>query len=372
MKAVAVFPERKEYRVIDHPEPALQSASQAKVRILDVGICGTDKEIVSFQYGTPPEGSNYLIIGHESLGEVVETGAEVKNVKPGDLVVISVRRPCPHPECMACRCGRQDFCYTGDFTERGIKQQHGYMTEFVVEESSYMSVVPGELRDTGVLVEPLTIAEKDIAQLWQIQQRLPWACPVDPGKPAAHCHKALVLGAGPVGLLGAMKLVLDGFETYVYSRSDPQDKRKDIVAAIGARYIAAEDNTVEQMAEQIGNIDAVYEAVGASQLAFEVLKCIGTNAVFIFTGVPGRKAPVAVDTDLLMRALVLKNQIAFGTVNAGIESFQDAIRDLGTFVERWPDAVRSLISARFPIDNAAQPLSGKAGGIKNVIAVHQS
>lgn len=369
MKAVAVFPVPKQFRVIDHPEPKLESATQARLRILDVGICGTDKEIVAFQYGTPPEGSDYLIIGHESLGEVVEVGGEVSNVHVGDLVVTSVRRPCPHPECVACRAGRQDFCYTGDFKERGIKQQHGYMTEFVVEEAGYMSPVPAALRDVGVLVEPLTIAEKGVTQLWQIQQRLPWACPAEPGRQRAFCHKALVLGAGPVGLLGAMKLVTEGFETFVYSRSDSQDQRKDIVAAIGARYIAAEENSVEQMAAQLGNIDVVYEAVGASQLAFEVLKYIGTNGVFIFTGVPGRKAPVAVDTDLLMRDLVLKNQIVYGTVNASLESFQDSIRDLGVFVERWPDAVRSLITRRFAIDDVAQPLSGQVGGIKNVIAV---
>ena len=371
MKAVAVFPNQKQYRVIDHPEPKLDKPTQAKLRILDVGICGTDKEIISFQYGTPPEGSEYLVIGHESLGEVIEAGSAVSNVQVGDLVITSVRRPCPHPECVACRAGRQDFCYTGDFTERGIKQQHGYMTEFVVEEAGYMSPVPQTLGDVAVLVEPLTIAEKGITQLWQVQDRLPWACPAVPGEPVGFCHKALVLGAGPVGLLGAMKLMLDGFETYVYSRSDPEDKRSAIASAIGARFIRAEDNTVEQMAAQIGNVDVVYEAVGASQLAFEVIGQLGTNGVFIFTGVPGRKAPITVDTDLLMRDLVLKNQMIYGTVNASLESFQDAIRDLGAFVGRWPDAVRSLITARFPIEDVAQPLSGKVGGIKNVIAVHQ-
>ncbi len=369
MRAVAVFPDQKQFRVIDHPEPTLTEPTQAKLKILDVGICGTDKEIVSFEYGTPPEGSDYLIIGHESLGEVVEVGAAVTHLRPGDLVVTSVRRPCPDPNCIACRAGRQDFCYTGAFTERGIKQRHGFMTEFVVDQASYMSAVPRGLRDVGVLVEPLTIAEKGVTQLWEVQQRLPWACPVEPGRPGAFCHKAVVLGAGPVGLLGAMKLVLEGFETYVYSRSGAGDHRQEIVDAIGAKFIPAEDNTVEQMAAQIGNIDVVYEAVGASQLAFEVMKFLGTNAVFILTGVPGRKAPISVDTDLIMRDLVLKNQMLYGTVNASLTSFQDAIRDLGVFADRWPQAVRSIISARYPIENVDQPLSGKTGGIKNVIAV---
>ena len=120
------------------------------MRVLDVGVCGTDREIISFEYGTPPDGFDYLIIGHESLGEVVEAGSKVSKVKPGDLVVITVRRPCPHPECVACRAGRQDFCYTGDFTERGIKQHHGYMTEFVVEEEQLSEPGPARIARRAV------------------------------------------------------------------------------------------------------------------------------------------------------------------------------------------------------------------------------
>src|SRR5882724_9361389 len=147
MKAIAVFSAKQELALISHPEPALTSPTQAKLRMLEVGICGTDKEICAFEYGTPPRGSNYLVIGHESLAEVVEVGQGVSRVKPGDLVVMMVRRPCFHAECLACRSDRQDFCYTGDFTERGIKATHGFMTEFVVDDQKYMNVVPRKLRD---------------------------------------------------------------------------------------------------------------------------------------------------------------------------------------------------------------------------------
>ena len=333
--------------------------------MLDVGICGTDKEIVAFDYGAPPAGSPYLIIGHESLGEVVETGAAVSMLKPGDLAVATVRRPCGDSGCVACRAGRQDFCYTGRFTERGINQRHGYMTEFVIEEEQYLNRAPAALRDVGVLVEPLTIAEKALTQLWEVQQRLPWA---EAGK---NAHHAVVLGGGPVGLLGAMKLVKEGFETTVYSRTPAASDLQGLVTGFGAKFIHAEQASPEQLAKLAGNIDVVYEAVGASQLAFEVMPHLGTNGVFIFTGVPGRKAPISVDADTLMRDFVLKNQVIFGTVNASSQSFADAIADLGTFMEQWPQAVRGLISRRFPIGQAAEPLSGKAGGIKNVIAIAQ-
>jgi threonine dehydrogenase-like Zn-dependent dehydrogenase len=369
MKAVAVFPDQKQVKVIDHPAPSIAAPSEVKLRMIDIGVCGTDKEIVTFQYGTPPDGSPYLVIGHESLGEVIETGPEVKSLKKGDLVITMVRRPCDDPKCTACRAGRQDFCYTGGFTERGIKGRHGFMTEFVVDDEKYMNPVPASLRDIAVLVEPLTIAEKALEQLWQIQSRLPWACPVEPGKPQQYCHKAVVLGAGPVGLLGAMALSLQGFKTYVYSKNPIPSPQSDLCKAIGATYISAADANVDQMAAQIGDIDVVYEAVGASSLAFDVMRVIGPNAVFIFTGVPGRKGPIAVDTDLIMRDLVLKNQIVYGTVNAGKQAFEDAIRDLGDFRKRWPEAVSKLITGRFPIEQAINLLSGKADGIKNVVSM---
>jgi threonine dehydrogenase-like Zn-dependent dehydrogenase len=369
MKAVAVFPSSRQVKTIDHPEPSISSPTEVKLRMIDVGVCGTDKEIVSFQYGTPPQGSEYLVIGHESLGEVVQTGPGVKTLKKGDLVVMMVRRPCDHPRCVACRAGRQDFCYTGDFTERGIKGRHGFMTEYVVDDEKYMNLVPGNLRDVAVLVEPLTIAQKALEQLWQVQSRLPWACPVEPGKPAQFCHKAVVLGAGPVGLLGAMALVVRGFRTYVYSRTPPPNPRGDLCSAIGAQYISSDQTPVDEMAKIVGGIDVVYEAVGASSLAFDVMRVLGTNGVFIFTGVPGRKAPIEVDTDLLMRDFVLKNQVIYGTVNAGKQAFGDAISDLAEYRRRWPDAVRKLITGRFGIDRAIDLLTGRVEGIKNVVSL---
>jgi len=361
MKAVAVFPACREVQLVDHPEPDIQSPTQLKARILDVGVCGTDREITSFQYGTPPEGSDYLIIGHESLAQVTDVGDRVTKAKPGDLVVLTVRRPCPHASCIACRSGRQDFCYTGDYTERGIKQRHGFMTEFVVEEDGYANVVPSELRDIAVLVEPLTIAEKSMEQLRFVQERLPWD--------GEEHRQALVLGAGPVGLLGAMALRIAGYQVTVYSRSPKHEEQNDIVSAIGARYIAAETQSVDEMSRAVGTIDIVYEAIGASGVAFDVIKHLGPNGVFIFTGVPGRKGPIEVDTDDIMRDVVLNNQVILGSVNAPPHSFQAAIRDLGTFVHKWPDAVRALITGRFPIDQATTTLSQGAAGIKNVIAV---
>jgi threonine dehydrogenase-like Zn-dependent dehydrogenase len=370
VKAIAVTPGNKSVGIIDQPEPRISTPTDVKLRMIEAGVCGTDKEICAFEYGTPPSGMEQLVIGHESLGEVVGVGAQVTRVKVGDLVVPMVRRPCPHDYCIACRSGRQDFCFTGDFTERGIKQQHGFMAQFVVDDEKYMNPVPEDLRDVAVLVEPLTIAEKGLNQVWQVQQRLPWGCPVTPGKAAAHCHRAVVLGAGPVGLLGAMALVNSDFDTYVYSREPAPNAKSILVESIGAHYISSEKHTPEMLPQHIGNIDLVYEATGASSLSFEMMKYLGTNGIFIFTGVPGRKGPIEVDTDLMMRNLVLKNQVVFGTVNAGRDAFENSIRDVGTFTKRWPSAVRSLITGRFPMEAHRDLLLGRSPGIKNVISLN--
>jgi len=370
MRAIAVKPSSRTVSLIDHPEPKISRPTDVKLRMIEAGVCGTDREICAFEYGTPPAGCDYLVIGHESLGEVIAIGADVTRVKIGDLVVPMVRRPCPHSYCMACVNGRQDFCFTGDFTERGIKQQHGFMAQYVVDDEEYMNPVPVALREVAVLVEPLTIAEKALIQVWDVQQRLPWSCRKEPGQAHAHCHRAVVLGAGPVGLLGAMALVKNGFETSVYAREPVPNGKANLLKIIGAKYVSAETQSLESMAREIGNVDLVYEATGASRLAFDMIEQLGTNGIFIFTGVPGRKAPVEVDTDLVMRNLVLKNQVVFGTVNAGRNAFEASIRDLAVFAKLWPEAVKSLITGRFSMEDHRELLTGRPSGIKNVIRLN--
>ncbi|HET8563040.1 MAG TPA: alcohol dehydrogenase catalytic domain-containing protein, partial [Candidatus Binatia bacterium] len=270
MKAIAVTPAKRAVGIIDQAEPKISSSTDVKLRMLEAGVCGTDKEISAFEYGTPPSGSDQLVIGHESLGEVIEVGSKVTRVKVGDLVVPMVRRPCPHDYCIACCSDRQDFCFTGNFKERGIKEAHGFMAQFVVDDEKYMNPVPRELRHVAVLVEPLTIAEKGLTQVWQVQQRLPWGCPVVPGKAQAHCHRAVVLGAGPVGLLGALALVNADFDTYVYSREPAPNAKSALLDSIGAKYVSAETDSLEALAQRVGNVDLVYEATGASRLAFDM------------------------------------------------------------------------------------------------------
>ena len=369
MKAVSVFPETKTLKIVEHAAPRITQPDQVMLRILDVGICGTDREICSFEYGTAPEGYDYLVIGHEALVQIEEVGSAVESLKAGDLVVPTVRRPCLHPGCLACRSEHQDFCYTGDFTERGIKQAHGFMTEFVVDHERYMRLVPPNLKDVAVLVEPLTIAEKALAQVfWLMQHRPPWIDPETPGSERGYGLNALVLGVGPVGLLGAMVLVSAGFKTYVYSRELPPNPRIDLVSSIGATYVSTQTASVGQLRDQIGNIDLVYEAVGHSHFALEVLGVLGINGMFVLTGVPGLQAFIESDPARLMREMVLKNQMLFGTVNAGPEAFAAAIRDVDIFMQRWPDAVQSLIAGRYPLEQAFELILGRPTGIKSVIS----
>ena len=368
MRAVAVLPGTRRVELVAQPVPSLVAPTDVKLRILEVGVCGTDREICSFEYGTPPGGSEYLVIGHESLGEIVELGSEAAGFHVGDLVVPMVRRPCSHAHCRACRAGRQDFCFTGDITERGIKEAHGFMTEFVVDDARYMNVVPKDLRSVAVLVEPLTIAEKAILQLWDLQQRLPWDCPHVGTHGRGHCHTAVVLGAGPVGLLGAMAFAVAGFETFVYSAEPEEHWKAGLITSFGATFVSAKTHTIDQLRDRVGNIDLAYEATGNSKVTFDLLRALGTNGIFVMTGVPGHKGPSPVDTDGLMRNMVLRNQIVLGTVNAGQDAFQASIRDIAIFMQRWPDALRALITGRHPVEAYRELLLGAPGGVKNVIS----
>jgi threonine dehydrogenase-like Zn-dependent dehydrogenase len=366
VRAIAAFPAERVVRLVEQPEPRLERDTDVLVEILDVGICGTDREIARFEYGAPPAGSPHLVIGHESLGRVLDAGAAVARLAPGDLVVTTVRRPCPHPECPACAAGRQDFCLTGDFTERGIKGRHGFMTERIVDDRRYLHVVPPALRDVGVLVEPLTIAEKALVQVWDSRKRLPWTA-AGAALASGHGERALVLGAGPVGLLGALALLVRGYETWVYSRDPVDHPKARWVESVGARYLASARWPFPAVAERIGNVDLVYEATGAATVAFHALAALGVNGVFVFTGVPGRKAPIELDASRLMRELVLRNQLVFGTVNAGPGAFQAAVDDLARFHARWPAALRALVTGRHPPEAAPELLARPPAGMKAVV-----
>jgi threonine dehydrogenase-like Zn-dependent dehydrogenase len=360
MRAVAVFPGKREVKLIERPEPRIEAATHVKLRMLEVGVCGTDKELCAFVYGTPPAGSDHFILGHESLAEVLETGDGVTDLRPGDLVVSLVRLPCPESLCEACASDHQDFCSTGAYREHGINRLDGFMAEYVVEDRAYLHSVPAQLRDVAVLVEPLTIAEKAWQEASRIQRRLPWT-------PAGR--KAVVLGAGAVGLLGAMKLIEEGFETFIYSLLPVPNASSVIAAKIGATYISSQTVPVEAMVKQVGRIDLVYEALGAAQLAFDVLKRLGPNGLFVFTGVPRAETLEPFDTETLVTNMVLRNQAILGIVNSGRQAFLDSIRDLGIFHQRWPGVLETLITGRFALEEFLDPVMGKAGGIKNVIRI---
>ncbi|MHB2025504.1 MAG: glucose 1-dehydrogenase [Elusimicrobiota bacterium] len=359
MKAVAVFAGAGDIRIIEAPEPEITRPSQVKFQVLEVGICGTDKEIASFAYGTPPDGDDHLIPGHESLVRAVEIGRNVETLMPGDLAVLMVRRPCGEASCRACAAGRQDFCESGGYAERGINKRHGYMAEFVVEEEKYAVKIPPALETTGVLIEPLTIAEKAVVEAARVQERLPYLSGT----------RAMVLGAGPVALLGAMLLIRRGFAVAVYSLEDPRSENAVLAQNLGADYVCARQTPLSDLARKFGPINLVYEATGSAALAFKALESLGVNGIFIFTGVPGLKGPIPLDADLLMRRMVLQNQLVFGSVNASRRDFEAAAEDLAAFLKAWPQAVPALISARHPMEDFRAPLAGALAGIKHVIRI---
>ena len=360
MRALAVFPGRRELRIIDVPAPALKNDREVLVRVREVGICGTDREIASFHYGFAPPGSDVLVLGHEALGEVLEVGPAVSTVKPGDLVAITVRRPCLEETCPACRAERQDFCVTGRYRERGIREADGFMTELIVEEERYLVRVPPMLEKVGVLIEPLTVAAKGSIELGTILRRFPW-------EPMGV--RALVLGAGPIGLLAAMMLEARHIQSWVYSREPNDSPRADLVRAFGGQYVSADDTPLSELAS-IGRFDLVFEAVGNAKVAFAALDALAPNGVCILSGIPGGQSPLEIDLNGIMRNIVLNNQMIFGTVNASRSTFEASVRQLEQFMAIFPDAVRRLITHRVSLEEAPALLR-EPGGIKQVVVLAQ-
>jgi threonine dehydrogenase-like Zn-dependent dehydrogenase len=357
MRAMAVFPRERQLRIVEMPRPESKGEHDVVVKVREVGVCGTDREICEFHYGMPPVGSERLVLGHEALGEVVAVGSMVRSLSPGDLVAIMVRRPCKDASCVACRAGRQDFCTTGDFRERGIKQADGFMTELVVDDERYLVRVPQALADVGVLIEPLSVAAKASVELEAILRRYPW-------EPTGL--RALVLGAGPIGLLGAMMLVARNIETFVYSLEPADSDRARLVRSFGGEYVSARDTQITELASRISSCDVIFEAVGTAWVAFSALDALAANGVCILSGVPGGKKSIEIALDRIMRDIVLKNQVVFGTVNASRAAFEASVQKLEQFMTLFPAAVRSLITERVGLAEAPRVLSG-SGGIKQVI-----
>lgn len=360
MRAVAVFRDQQDVRIIDVAEPPPPRGHQVMMRVKEVGICGTDREIARFEYGDPPPGSDYLILGHEAIAEVVEIGPDVTSLRVRDLVVPTVRRPCSDPACPACRVGRQDFCTTGEFTERGIKQAHGYLTELVVEEEHNLIPVPRQLADVAVLTEPLSIAAKAAQQAQSIQQRLPWEL---------DRIRTLVLGAGPIGMLGAIAMTVSGFDTIVYSREPADSERAGRVRELGATYLSTQQTPLEKITSETGPIDVIYEAVGVAAVAFAATHTLAPNGLLILTGIPAPSEPATLPLDQIMKDIVLNNQAIVGTVNAGRSAFALAVQKLQQAMYLIPGSVHAIITDRLPLEAVPETLK-QPHGVKNVIHFH--
>ncbi len=364
MKAVALFQENAEIKLIDVSEPALTLPDHVKLRVLQVGICGTDREEASGGRADAPEGEKYLIIGHEMLGQVVEVGKAVTSVKPGDIAIFTVRRGCE--KCPSCLMGRPDMCYTGNYKERGIKELHGYQTEFAVDREKYLIKVPKEIVDFAVLAEPMSVVEKAIDEAVRVQvARLPEAAEESQWM---RGKQVLVAGLGPIGLLAALALRLRGAKVIGLDIVDGSTARPKILEEMGGKYIDGRVVKPETYDEHFGQIDAIIEATGIAMLDFELIEALGVNGVFVLTGIPGGHRPISIDGSDLMQKLVLKNQVVIGSVNASEAHFQRAVDDLVQGAKMWPNVMKQLITHRVKCEDMMDVLTKHpADEIKSVI-----
>jgi threonine dehydrogenase-like Zn-dependent dehydrogenase len=327
-----------------------------EVEVVEVGVCGTDLEIANDGYGAAPAGRDSLVLGHENLGRVASVPDGV-DLKVGQLVVATVRRPCPE-RCPPCAAGQSDDCLTGNYTERGIKGRDGYMAERYVESADYLVPLPGTLAKVGVLMEPSSIVEKGLMQAFSIQRgRMPW----DP-------KQALVCGAGAVGLLAAIFLRLRDIEVSVVAKADPDSPAFKVATDIGVNLLDADQHPVSQMAHELGHIDLIFEATGASSVAMDAIAATGHNGVCCLSSVTAGARTVTVDADSLNLDMVLGNKLVFGTVNANRRHFEAAARMLGAAVRRWPGVLEQIVTRRVAADQFADAFSRSPDDIKTVIS----
>jgi threonine dehydrogenase-like Zn-dependent dehydrogenase len=364
MKAVAVYPGKPgSAHLADVPEPSLDQIPDGlgvQVRILRVGLDGTDHEINEGQYGTVPEGDDFLVLGHEGFGVVEEVGPAVSDLSPGDYVVARVRRA---GSSVYDRIDMPDMTTDDDYFEHGISRVHGFLTERYVEEPRYLIRIPPALREVGVLLEPTSVVEKGIHQAYEIQRRLRVWEP----------RRAAVLGAGTIGLLATMALRNRGLEVVTFGLEEPPYLNSELVEALGAGYVSTRARTIPDIGEEHGQFDLIFEATGFSPLVFEAMcLLLGKNGVIVLSSVTGGMRTVEVPSDAINLDFVLGNKVMVGTVNANRLHFEEGVRDLAIAEAQYPGWLGRLLT--HPVRGLdgfeeALRLLGTPGVIKVVVEV---
>jgi threonine dehydrogenase-like Zn-dependent dehydrogenase len=325
------------------PEPPTEDGP-VLVETVAIGVCGTDLEIINGDYGWAPPGQDRLTIGHESLGRVADAPA-ASGLATGDLVVGIVRRPDPVP-CPNCAVGEWDMCRNGGYTERGIKQHHGYASERYRIQPDFVVKVDATLGDLGVLLEPTTVVAKAWDHIDRIGARATW-----------QPSKVLVTGAGPIGLLAAMLAVQRGYDTHVLDQVT-DGLKPQLVAELGATY---HYGSIEAAAV---DADVVIECTGVAQLVLDAMCHNAPDGIVCLTGVSSGGRSFDVDAGLLNRNMVLQNDVVFGSVNANRRHYEAGARALAQADRRW---LAQLVTRRVGLDQWQAAYIRQPGDVKTVL-----
>lgn len=359
MKAIAVTPGTpNSAHLVDMQKPSVGDVPDGRgvlVKVLRVGVDGTDKEIFNAEYGAAPPGYDFLVTGHEGFGIVEEVGAAVTEFAPGDYVVATVRRP---GHSIYDLIGTSDMTTDDTYYERGINLLHGYLSEFYVDSADYMVKIPAGLKEVGVLLEPMTVVQKGITQAFEIQRRLRvW-----------HPKRAAVLGAGTIGLMATLVLRLRGIEVVTFGKTPKPYLNSDLLEEIGATYISTDDISVPDYAKQNGSFDLMFEATGYSPMVFDAMQALGKNGVLVLSSVTGGDRHVDVPADKINLEFVLGNKVMVGTVNANREYFESGVKDMSQAVLQYGDWLSRFLTNRIDgLDNFEQiydALTNAKGAIK--------
>jgi threonine dehydrogenase-like Zn-dependent dehydrogenase len=335
MKAIAVFPGKPgSAHLAQLPKPSLADVPDDRgvlVKVLRVGVDGTDREINAAEYGAAPPGYDFLVLGHESFGRVEAVGPNVTELKPGDYVVATVRRP---GSSLYDRIGTYDMTTDDSYFERGINLRHGFLTEYYADDPEYIVKVPQGLRSVGVLTEPFSVVQKGIAQAYETQRRLRVWRP----------RRAAVMGAGTIGLLGALALRLRGFDVTVFGLARKPYFNAELIEALGARYESTSELSVLDGGKKYGPFDLILEATGYSPIVFDSLQVLGKNGVLVLSSVTGGNRRAEVPADKINLDFVLGNKVMIGTVNANREYFESGVRDMAMAEMEYPGWLGRLLT----------------------------
>ncbi|MFC1945147.1 alcohol dehydrogenase catalytic domain-containing protein [Chloroflexota bacterium] len=354
MRAIGIIEGLNKAKIMDLEKPQIHESNDVLIEVKFVGISEIDRRFAQGETFIAPEGFDFLILGHEVMGRVIEVGPSVVNLQIGDNVVLTSRRNCG--KCTECERDNTDLCLSGLYSERGIRGAHGFMAEYILEKEKYIVKIPEAIEDIAILLSPLSIAEKIVTSIVSFGHRMdnpkPWPEHAYHDPDWGMEKTAVVVGGNSTAILTALLLRLKSVNTFLLSNRIGTSKIQRLVESAGIKYYETSVNeSCEHFSQKIGRTDTVIDCSGEAEFNINLLDLLGNSGAFVTSTIPSINLKNNVNINRFMLDRLIRNQGMFGCISANRRYLESAINDLILLKEQFTEPINGIITDKIPFSN---------------------